>query len=165
MKAPVCEVCLNSDILCMACKKKREEGKVTESDIRISKVINEVAKTFKPLNEVRIKKVIEGRNLAVIVCGKGDGARLVGKSGVMIKKLSKLVGKPLRVVEESEDVKEFVQNLINPVPVTGLNIIYKPEKEVLKVIIPKGRNIPMSKESFAEVVNQVFGKDSIVRNE
>ncbi|UCC91570.1 MAG: hypothetical protein JSV39_04660 [Candidatus Aenigmatarchaeota archaeon] len=165
MNAPVCEVCLNSDILCMACKKKREGGKVTDSDIRVSKVINEVAKTFKPLDEVRIKKVIEGRSLSVIVCGKGDGARLVGKSGVMIKKLSKLVGKPLRVVEESEDVKEFVQNLINPVPVTGLNIIYKPEKEVLKVIIPKGRKIPMSKESFAEVVNQMFRKDSIVRNE
>jgi transcription antitermination factor NusA-like protein len=165
MKAPVCGVCLNSDILCMACKRKMEDGKITDSDIRVSKIINGVAKTFKPLDEVSIKKVIEGGNLAVIVCGRGDGARLVGKGGVMIKKLSKLVGKPLRVVEESEDVKEFIQNLINPVPVTGLNIIYRPEKEVLKVIIPKGRKIPMSKESFAEVVNQVFGKDSVVRNE
>ncbi len=165
MKAPICEVCLNSDILCMACKKKLDEGKVTENDIKVSKIVNEIAKTFKPLDGIEIKKVIEGKNISVIVCKKGDGPRLVGKDGVMIKKLSKLLGKPLRVVEESEDVKEFVQNLIQPIPVIGLNIIYKPEKEVLKVIIPKGRKIPMSKESFAEVMNRMFGKDAIVANE
>ncbi len=165
MKAPLCNVCLNSDILCMACKKKLDEGKITESDIKVSKVINEISKTFKPLKEVEIKKVIEGEKISVIVCKKGDGARLVGKDGVMIKKLSKLVEKPLRVVEESEDVREFIQNLVNPIPVIGLNIIYKPEKEVLKVIIPRGRKIPMSKGSFAEVVNLMFGKDSVVMNE
>lgn len=165
MKAPLCNVCLNSDILCMACKKKKDEGRITDSDIRVSRVINEISKTFKPLKEVEIKKVIEGKNILVIICKKGDGARLVGKDGVMIKKLSKIIGKPLRVVEESEDVKEFVQNLVHPIPVIGLNIIYKPGNEVLKVIIPKGRKIPMSKESFAQVVNRVFGKDSIVRNE
>jgi transcription antitermination factor NusA-like protein len=165
MKVPICNVCLNSDILCMACKRKKDEGKVTESDIKISKVINEIAKTFRPLNEVEIKKVVEGKNISVLICRKGDGARLVGKDGVMIKKLSKLTGKTLRVVEESGDVKEFIQNLVNPVPVIGLNVIYKPGKEVLKIIIPRGRNIPMSKESFSEVVNHVFGKDSVVTSE
>ena len=165
MKAPLCNVCLNSDMLCMACKKKLDGGKITDSDINISKVVNEVAKTFKPLKEIEIKRVIDGERISVIICRKGDGARLVGKDGVMIKKLSKLVEKPLRVVEESEDVREFVQNHVNPIPVIGLNIIYKPEREVLKVIIPRGRKIPMSKGSFAEVVNLMFGKDSVVMNE
>ncbi|MEE9323445.1 MAG: hypothetical protein V3U72_02775 [Candidatus Aenigmarchaeota archaeon] len=165
MKAPICEVCLNSGILCMACKKKLEGGDITDSDIKVSKAINDIAKRFRPLNEIEIKKVIGGKSVLVIICKKGDGARLVGKEGVMIKKLSKLIGKPIRVVEESEDVKEFIQNLVSPVPVIGLNIIYKPEKEVLKVIIPRGRKIPMSKESFAEVVNRMFGKDSMVMSE
>lgn len=165
MKAPICNVCLNSDILCMACKKRLDEGEVTQSDIEVSRIINEVGKTFNPLNEVEIKKVIEGKSISVIICKKGDGARLVGKNGVMIKKLSKLVGKPIRIVEESEDAKEFIENLIKPVPVLGMNVIYKPGKEILKIIIPKGRKIPMSKESFAEVINLTFGKDSIVKNE
>jgi transcription antitermination factor NusA-like protein len=149
----------------MACKKRLEGGEVTQSDIEVSRIINEVGKSFKPLNEVEIKKVIGGKNISVIICKKGDGARLVGKNGVMIKKLSKLLGKPIRIVEESEDVKEFVENLIKPIPVVGMNVIYKPEKEILKIIIPRGRKIPMSKESFAEVINLTFGKDSIVKNE
>ena len=165
MKAPICNVCLNSDILCMACKKRLEKGEVTQSDIEVSRIINEVGKTFKPLSEVEIKKVIEGKNIKVIICKKGDGARLVGKNGVMIKKLSKLVGKPIRIVEESGDVKEFIENLIKPVPVVGMNVIYRPGKEVLKVIIPRGRKIPMSKESFSEVISLTFGKDSLVKNE
>ena len=82
MKAPICSVCLNSNILCTACKKKMEEGEVSDSDLKISRIINDVAKKFKPLGDVEIKKVFEGSNLAVIICKKGDGPRLVGKNGV-----------------------------------------------------------------------------------
>ena len=114
---------------------------------------------------MEIKRVIEGEKMAVIICRKGDGPKLVGKDGVMIKRLSKLFGKPLRVVEESETVKEFIQNLIHPVPMIGLNVIYKPDKEILKVIIPRGEKIPASSRAFADVVKKVFGKDLIFSRE
>lgn len=165
MKAPICSVCLNSNMLCTACKKRADKDNLSEDDMKILKAINEVSKTFKPLSDVEIKKIVNVEKMSVVVCREGDGARLVGKDGVMIKKLSRIVGRPLRVVEESGDVKEFIKNLINPVPVVGLNVIYKPGKEVLKVVIPRGRKIPMSKESFSRIVNVVFGKDAVVRNE
>ena len=165
MKAPICEVCLNSGILCVACKRKLESGEITNSDIKVSRIVNKIAKKFRPLDEVEIKRVIEGEKMAAIICRKGDGPKLVGKDGVMIKRLSKLFGKPLRVVEESETVKEFIQNLIHPVPMIGLNVIYKPDKEILKVIIPRGEKIPASNRAFADVVKKVFGKDLIFSRE
>jgi transcription antitermination factor NusA-like protein len=165
MKSLICNVCLNSDILCAACKKRVEEGKLSGKEIKILKAINEVSKSFKPLGEVEITKIISGDRMSVIICRKGDGPRLVGKDGVMIKKLSRIVGNPLRVVEESMDEKEFIRNLISPVPLIGLNVVYEPGKEVLKVVIPRGRKIPMSRESFSKIVNQMFGKSAVVSNE
>lgn len=165
MKAPICGICLNSDMLCPACKKKLDEGKITESDIKFSRVVHNAAKKFRPLDEVTINKVIEGKNIVVIICDKGDKARLIGRDGLMIRKLSKSAQKSIRVVENTNDMKEFIQNLIRPVPLIGMNIIYAPEGEVLKIIIPKDKDIPMPKASFNEVIRLVFGKNAIILNE
>ena len=165
MKAPICSICLNSDMLCMACKKKLDSGAITEGDIRIARLINDVAKTFKPLGEVTLKKVIEGKNVVLVICGRGDVAKLIGKDGIMIKKLSKLAKKPLRVVEETGDIREAVKNLVYPVPLVRLNILYTSDGEMLKVVIPRGTNIPISKEAFAEIIRLMFGKTSVIANE
>lgn len=165
MKAPICSICLNSDMLCMACKKKLDSGEITESGIKVARIINDVAKNFKPLNEVTLKGVIEGKNVALIICSKGDVAKLIGKDGIMIKKLSKLAKKPLRVVEETADIREAVKSLIYPVPLVRLNILYRPEGEMLKVVIPKGMSTPIPQEAFAEIIKLMFGKASIIASE
>lgn len=164
MKAPICGICLNSDMLCPACKKKLDEGKITESDIKFSRMVHEASKGFRPLGDVTINRVIEGKNIAVIICGKDDKTKFIGRDGFMIKKLSKSARKPIRVVEDTSDMKEFIRNLIQPVPLIWMNIIYAPEGEVLKIIIPKDRDIPMPKASFAEIIRLVFGKNAIIMN-
>lgn len=164
MKAPICEVCLSSDMLCPACRRKVENAEVSELEIGLYRSIYKISKSFGPIREVSIKKVVGGGKTAVIMCNPGEGPRIVGKDGLMIKKLSKMVGKSLRVVESTGDVKEFIRRLIHPVPVKRINVVYMPEKEILKVIIPKGRKIPMSKASFSEIVKSLFGKEAVVRN-
>jgi len=165
MKAPICGICLNSNILCMACKKRLDSGEITEGEVRISRLISELAKGFGPLNEITVKKVIEGDNVSVVICNRGDGAKLIGKEGSVIKKLSRLAQKTIRVVEETDDMREFVQNLIYPVPVIGLNILYKPEREVMKIIIPKGRSLPLPEKAFAEIISAMFNKASMITHE
>lgn len=164
MKGRICSVCLNSDILCAACRKKVGNGEVSETEIRVLKALGDVSKSFRPLAEVEIKKVIEGGKTIVLVTRKGDAPRVVGKKGVMAKKLSRIVGRPLRVVDESDNMKEFIEGLISPVPVIGINVVYSDGEESLKVMIPKGRNAPVSKGSFSEIIKTVFGKNAVVSN-
>ena len=162
MKAGICGICLNSDMLCMACKKKLDEGNVTESYVRMARAVNGLSKTFRQMEGVTINRVVEGKDMAVIVCGKGDRSRMIGREGMIINRLSKAVGKNVRVVEETNDVKEFVQGLISPVTLVGMNVVYTKEGEVLKLIIPRGRSIPMPKTSFDEIIRLVFGKGSVI---
>jgi|YelNatPaOPRAMG01_1025707.scaffolds.fasta_scaffold60122_1 transcription antitermination factor NusA-like protein len=165
MKAPICAVCLNSDILCVACEKKFREGKISESDVKISKIINELAKNFKSLEEVTIKKIVEVDDMGVIICKKGDASKIIGKGGIIIKKISKEAKKNFKVIEESENVKDFIKNLLQPIPVIRINVLYKPEGEVLKVIIPKGFNPPFKNETFAKLTKILFDKSSLIVKE
>ncbi len=165
MKARICAICINSDMLCMACKRKLDEGKISESDVRIARAVHALSKSFRTLEDVTVSRVIEAGDVAVLVCGKGDRARMIGREGLIINRLSRAAGKTLRVVEETDDVKEFVRGLIHPVPLIGLNVIYAPEGEVLRIIIPKGRDMPMPKASLDEVIGIVFGKKTIISNE
>jgi transcription antitermination factor NusA-like protein len=146
----------------MACKKKLDEGEITESEIRVSRAVKALAKTFKTLETVSIIRVIEGKNAVVILCGNGDRSKMIGREGMIINRLSKAIGKTARVVEETGDEKEFVQSLIYPVPLLGMNIVYSGGDELLKIIIPRGRSIPLPKASLDEIVRLVFGKGAAV---
>jgi len=96
MKAPICGICLNSDILCMACKRKIDEGRVTENDVKISRLLHETAKNFRMLDDIEVKKVIDSKDILIIVCGKGDRPKLIGRDGSVIKKLLRTASKSIR---------------------------------------------------------------------
>lgn len=165
MKAPICGICMNSDMLCPACKKKLDEGKITENDIKYSRIVFEAVRNYRPLNEVTIVRAFEGKNVAVIICGRGDKSKFIGREGYVIKKITKAARIPVRVVEDTKDMKEFIQNLILPVQLQGMNIVYSSGGEVLKIIIPKDRGIPLPEASFSEIIRLVFGKNAIVLRE
>lgn len=162
MDAPICNVCLTSDILCSACNKKLEEGRITDSDLRVSRAIKRAAREFKPLDRVGIEKVIEGRGIVIVKCRKGDAPLLIGKNGAMKRKLSRAIGKDMRVVEELDDVRGFVGDLIRPTPLLGVNIIYRPGGEMLRVIIPERSRPGIPAKAFSEAVEIVHGKRAVV---
>ncbi|HDD46414.1 MAG TPA: transcription elongation factor NusA [Candidatus Aenigmarchaeota archaeon] len=159
MKAPICDVCLTSDILCKADKEKMEKGIISESDVRVSRSIYELSKHVRPLKDITIKKVIETNNLVVIVCKEGDASKIIGKSGVIVKKLSKHLGKTVRVIEEAKDMRDFVQKLLFPTYVLGINILYTPEKEIYKIKIPKKR-ANINTKSLEEIIKKAFGVEA-----
>lgn len=162
MKTPICGICMNSDMLCMACKKKLDEGSISEADVRLARAVKTLASTFKVLDNITIKKVLEGNTIIVMLCGMGDRPKLVGREGVVINRLSKIMGKPVRVVEETEDMKDFIKNIIHPVPLEGINVVYSNEGETLKVLIPRNRNLPLAEATFREIIKMVFGRNAVV---
>ena len=158
METPICEVCIKSKILCKACKEKLEKKEISKPDIEVSRLIYKISKDAKTLKDVSIKKVIELSNLIVIVCKEGDAAKIVGKTGIIVKKLSKELGKPIKVIEESKNKKEFLQNLLFPTPILGINILYTPKEEILRIRIPKRKIMPTLRKSINEFAKHLFNK-------
>ncbi len=158
MKAPICNVCLNSDILCSACQHRLEAGEISRSDIEVSRKIYKLSEKIKVLRNAEIKKVIETENTVIIVSENGAAHNLVGKDGLAVKKISDMLGKNVRVIEDSKDIRDFIQKLLFPVAVLTMNVVYGENGEYLKVVVAKGKKLPLSSEDFGKVMEKVFGR-------
>ena len=163
MKAPICGVCLKSGMLCRTCMKKLERGKVSETDIEVAGALLELSASIRSLRDITLEHAVESDNMIVIVCAKGDAARIIGKSGLTVKKLEKELGKPVRIVEGGGDVKGFITDLLHPVPVEGINVVYRPQGEVLRVLTGRGPGPRVHVDDIRSVILQMFGKEVELR--
>ena len=159
MKGPICAVCLKSGILCRACGEKVRRGEVSDTDIRVSRIVLRLSRTKRSLRDITLKQVVESDNLMVIICEQGDAANVIGRSGLVVKRLEKELDKPVRIVEESGDVKGFIANLLHPVPLLGMNILYRPEGEVIRALAGKGPGPRIPQRDFKQIVKFLYGKD------
>ena len=165
MKTPICEKCLGNDSLCSDCKKKVDDGKINASDIRVARNLFGLSNEIKELDNVEILKSVESPDLIVIICREGDAGKIVGSNGIIVKKLSKVLQKPVRVVEEPKNKEDFIEKILHPVPVVGINILYTPHGEMLKVIIPANRKAPVSDEYISDIMKKLYDQDLVIVNE
>jgi transcription antitermination factor NusA-like protein len=86
-KTPICSVCLKSDILCLGCKRKLEEGKISPLDVKISRALFELAQKYRGLDSITFKRAIEVEGLIVLLVGRGEINIVVGKGGRIVRKL------------------------------------------------------------------------------
>jgi len=158
MRAPLCEVCLSSDILCQGCAGKLQTGELSQMEVDVSRFVFGLSDKLHSLKEATIRKIIDG-DVMLIVAAKGDGAKLVGKGGAEVKALAKQWGKSIRVLEENE-FRQFVSELLHPLTVTGINRLYTPDGEILRVRLPaaqKPRSI-ITPEGFGTMMHKLYGQ-------
>lgn len=132
-------------------------------EIKMLRQLNKLLKDQKILERVEIKRAI-GKKILMIITRKGDVSRLVGKEGRTVKKLAKELNMPVRVIEESLDLKDFVNDVFFTVPILGINIVYKPEGKVYRVRIPKSERmkLPISSDVFVSISRSIFNVDAEV---
>ena len=163
MKAPICEICLRSSILCSACKEKLDTGSITDADVKVSRTIFEASDRFRSLRSVTVKRVIETPGNTIIITETADAAKIIGKGGLIVKDLTKTIGKNVRVVEETSDRREFIERLVFPARVSAVNVLYSDGGEMLKAIVDRRPGI--SEQNLREIVKQVYGQDIVLASE
>ncbi len=164
MKAPVCEICLKSGLLCRSCDDKVKTGKVSHTEVKVSELLLKLSEERKSIKDVTIKKVSETDEMAVIICGKSDAPKIIGASGQNVKKLEKELGKRVKVVEEARDINEFVQSVLSPLQVVSVNTLYKNGKEALK-IVTRGKGQRISARDFSDIMKAMYGKEAEIAGE
>lgn len=157
MQAPICEVCLKSNILCSGCQEKLNTGKINQKDIEISRYLYNLSERMRSIRDIKILKVVDCGTL-IIITDVGDAAKLVGRDGVVVKKIAKDFKKSIRILEEAPSFKDFVENLLSPAPISGINTLYKEDKEVYRVKIPsiQKNNVIISPEIFSQIISNFY---------
>jgi len=159
MQSTVCEVCLKSKILCNACQSKLENGLVTEEEVEIARYIYKLSEKMKSIKDVEILRIIDS-NVLVIITGRGDAPKLVGKAGSVVKKIANRFKKPIRILEEASSFKDFVEELIFPAPVNGINTLYRNNEEIIRIRIPamQKNHLLLNPESFSQIISNFYNK-------
>lgn len=156
MKAPICEVCLKSKVLCKADEKKMKEGKISKFDVDVSREIYNISSRFQLLKDVVINHVYGSEKLVVILTRKEDVPKIIGRNGIVVKVLSKRIGKVVKVVPETKDLKEFTQSIVYPVPVLCVNILYEDGNKIYKVFFERTK-FGIDKRSLKQILSNFIG--------
>ncbi|WP_048151265.1 KH domain-containing protein [Palaeococcus ferrophilus] len=160
MKAPICEVCLKTDdILCPADEKKLQDGVISELDVKVARLLYRMIGDA----EVEFKKAVEAGDLVVLIVGIGQAALVIGKGGKNVKTLMRELGKRVRVIEDTEDVKKLATDLLLPARVFGVNVVFRPGGgQYYKVLVPRmdRGKLPAPPEVLEDIITKITGKES-----
>ena len=165
MKAPICKICVSSDILCSGCQTKLDKGEVSQHAVEIARALSKLSERYSALDKTEFKKAIGVGDLTVVMVPKGTAGQFIGRGGVFIKELSSRLNKKIKVVEETTNNKELVQKILFPAKLLGVNVVYGPKKsEMYKIRIPKmDRNKVFNKEELETLFSELLeGETSII---
>lgn len=161
METPLCSICLESDdILCTGCQQKVDDGDIDEVAVDVSRLLYDLSQDIPTLEDVEIKEVRRTEEAIVIITAAGDGPKVVGKNGEVVKELAEEFDRSIRVVEDSGKPQEVIENLLEPVDLQGINTVYKPDGTEQKIVVDKDdkRRVPMTTEEFEDIVEQLTGE-------
>jgi len=160
MVLPVCDVCLKSGILCQGCENKLESGEISQLDLDIAKVLFKLGE-----GKLGFKKTIEMGDIVIIITEKEQIGKLIGKSGKIVRELSKTVGKKIRVVGENSDLRAVAKDILAPARVSGINIVYGTdgeEKFKIRVMKEDSRKLPGRLDTLNEIIKMLTGEGTII---
>ena len=159
MKAPICNVCLKSDVLCSNCKEKKEQGDINELEIKISRKLKQLSDEYGSLRDSEILHIYDTENVVVLVTAEGDGAKVVGRSGEIVKKVAEEISKSIRVVEKSSNDRDVIKGLLSPAEIESVNTVYAPEGEHQKIVADEQYEgkINMSTDEFEQIIEKITG--------
>jgi transcription antitermination factor NusA-like protein len=159
MKAPICNVCLKSDVLCSNCEEKKENGDINELEIKISRKLKELSDEYGSLRDSEILHIYDTENVVVVVTAEGDGAKVVGRSGEIVKKVAEEISKSIRVVEKSSSDRDVIKGLLSPAEIESVNTVFTPEGEHKKVVVDEEYEgkINMSTDELEDIIEKITG--------
>ncbi|RLI31087.1 hypothetical protein DRO48_01715 [Candidatus Bathyarchaeota archaeon] len=158
MRTALCHFCLKSGILCPECEKKLRRGEVTDTDIKIARMLLELEKDCPPLQNVYFHKAVEVDDALAIVVGRGDIARLHAYKGWLAKSLEKMTGKKVQIVEYDVDDRSFLEYLFSPLEILTINKIWLPDGSTeTRVILKGGKKPPINLETLKKLAFKIRG--------
>ncbi|HDI07197.1 MAG TPA: hypothetical protein ENF76_02405 [Candidatus Bathyarchaeota archaeon] len=158
MKTALCKFCLQSGILCKKCESKVKSGEITQTDLKIARILLSLEKNFPSLQDVYFHKAVEADGTLAIIVGQGDASRLLGYGGKIIKTLMEKTGRTVRVIEYGTSDRKFLEDLFVPLSVVTINTIWLPDGSTeTRVILKKRRRMPhnMNIEALKKIAKEV----------
>jgi len=159
MRMRLCNFCVKSGILCQKCQEKIRTGDVSETYMRIAKLLIKLEEKYASIQKIFLNNVYNVDHIIALAVGNGDSSRLLVSRGRILRELSKSIGKRIRVFEESGDVRKFLEDLFMPTKILAINTIWLPDRSTeTRVVLPeRPRRLFLSEDVLKELAEKIRG--------
>lgn len=164
MKLPICVIDAQTNTLCRKCKQLYRDGKISDIDIKISKIIIDASKSNKNLKNISFYSSYELSDVVMIITRKQDVAIL--SSPEILGKLKQNTQKEIRFLEKTNDPRKLVESLLDPIPIVNVTTLYLPpfsDKEY-KIEIEKQfkDKLTLPEEVIVQTVTSVLNTEAYI---
>lgn len=92
--------------------------------------------------------IIDEENSRIIfVVKNGDMGLAIGRNGENINRVKRSTGKQVEVIEYSEELEEFLKNIIRPVLVRNISVSYRDGKRIVYVeVLSKDKGLAIGRD-------------------
>ena len=85
---------------------------------------------FESLTGAKVKDCfVDDKNITYIV-DEGEAAKAIGKNGINVKKLGNMAKKNIKIIEFSQDINQFIKNIIHPLKVSNIEELEEEGKKI-----------------------------------
>jgi transcription antitermination factor NusA-like protein len=147
-------------MLCQGCENKLKSGEITQMDLDIAKLLYKLGE-----GKIGFKKTIEIGDTVIIVTDKEQVGKLIGKSGKIVREISRSIEKKVRVVGENSDLRSVARDILAPARLSGINIVYGKEgqkKYKIRVMAEDSRRIPGRLDILNSIIKELTSEDTLV---
>ncbi len=161
MQTPFDDFCLRSNVLCKSCDRKIKSGEYSQTDLEISKFLLEQTQGIHQLSDTVFRKAILDGEYLVLVLGKNQSHNFLTQGRKIIKDLSRKYGRRVKVIEDGQNVREFLESLLAPATIMALNTIWLPDGTTeTKIILSRQVRRKKSEiESLKRLAKMIKGID------
>ncbi len=164
MKLPICVIDAQTNTLCRKCKQLYREGKISDIDIDISKILTDASQSNKDLKGISFYSSYELSDVVMIITRKQDVAIL--SSPEILDKIKQNTQKEIRFLEKTNNPKKLVESLLDPVPIVNVTTLYLPpfsDKEYKIEIDKKFKDkLPIPEEIVVQTVTSVLDTQAYI---
>lgn len=157
MKYPLDKICIKSGVFCPSCQRKIESGVVAAEDIEVLRALINLEDKLKFLKKGEyVKSLSVTDELVVLVKNGFESAEITA----LEKELSNSIGKKVKVVEYTSDLKKLIEQIIAPASLLGVNKIWLPTgEEVINIRISRRdrKYLARSKEQYELLIERISG--------
>ncbi|MHA2273036.1 MAG: hypothetical protein ACXACI_14320 [Candidatus Hodarchaeales archaeon] len=129
---PICEFDAKTGMLCARCRKKKQKGKITDSDIRASKSLVTLSQRFPHLQAAELQKAVKVDGMFIL--GVTQKSLSIFQDANLIHALEKDLRGTVKPVALTSDYRVVLSSLFSPLEVLGVDKVFVPDgSQELKV--------------------------------
>ena len=136
MKTPICSFDAKTEILCSRCESKLKSGQLTEGDIEASYKFAKLAQKNGEIDKFTLVSAQKIDDEIVVYLKNSDMVYLRSNSQIL-EKIKKAFENRIWLIESGSSDKRFLENLLFPIKISLLNLVWLPDgNKLTKIIIP-----------------------------